>query len=95
MLRVLKSGGKLAILEFSMPESKIFLALYKLYFRFILPFIGRLVSKNFYAYKYLPNSVNDFPDPATFQEMLKQIGFKDVKCKKLTYGVCCLFTGLK
>ena len=95
MLRVLKPGGKIAILEFSMPESKIFLILYKFYFRIILPFLGRMISKNFYAYTYLPNSVNDFPDPATFQRILQQIGFKDVKCKKLTFGVCSLFTGIR
>jgi demethylmenaquinone methyltransferase / 2-methoxy-6-polyprenyl-1,4-benzoquinol methylase len=95
MYRVLKTGGKIAILEFSMPESKIFLNLYKFYFRIILPFIGRMISKNFYAYTYLPNSVNDFPDPSTFQAILQQIGFKDVKCKKLTYGVCSLFTGIR
>lgn len=95
MLRVLKPGGKIAILEFSMPESKIFLILYKFYFRIILPFLGRMISKNFYAYTYLPNSVNDFPDPATFQHILQQIGFKDVKCKKLTFGVCSLFTGIR
>lgn len=95
MLRILKPGGKIAILEFSMPESKIFLILYKFYFRIILPFIGRMISKNFYAYTYLPNSVNDFPDPPIFMQILQQIGFKDVKCKKLTFGVCTLFTGIK
>lgn len=95
MLRVLKPGGMFAIIEFAMPESKIFLFLYKFYFRVILPFIGKMISKNFYAYQYLPNSVNDFPDPASFQNMLQQIGFKDVKCKKLTYGVCSLYTGIK
>ena len=95
MLRVLKPGGKIAILEFSMPESKIFLILYKFYFRIILPFVGRMISKNFYAYTYLPNSVYDFPDPSTFQQILQQIGFKHVKCEKLTFGVCSLYTGIR
>lgn len=95
MLRVLKTDGKLAILEFSMPENKKILILYKFYFRTILPFIGRMISKNFYAYTYLPNSVNDFPDPPSFKVILQQIGYKDVKCKRLTFGVCTLFTGIK
>jgi len=95
MLRVLKSGGKLAILEFSMPDNKKVLILYKIYFLTILPFIGRMISKNFYAYKYLPISVNDFPDPPSFKIILQQIGFKDVKCKRLTFGICSLFTGIR
>jgi demethylmenaquinone methyltransferase / 2-methoxy-6-polyprenyl-1,4-benzoquinol methylase len=95
MLRVLKTGGKLAILEFSMPSNKSVLILYKFYFRVVLPFIGRMISKNFYAYTYLPDSVNDFPDPPSFIKILQQIGYKDVKCKKLTFGICSLFTGLK
>ena len=95
MFRILKPGGKVAILEFSMPERKTFLILYKFYFRIILPFLGKMISKNFYAYRYLPNSVNDFPNAPTFQQILQQIGFKDVKCKKLTYGICYLFTGIR
>jgi demethylmenaquinone methyltransferase/2-methoxy-6-polyprenyl-1,4-benzoquinol methylase len=95
MHRVLKSGGIIAILEFSMPGSKIFLMLYKFYFRVILPFIGRLISKHFFAYSYLPDSVSGFPDPASFQVQLQQIGFKDVKCKKLTFGICTLYTGIR
>ena len=95
MFRILKPDGKVAILEFSMPERKTFLILYKFYFRIILPFLGKMISKNFYAYRYLPNSVNDFPDAPTFQQILQQIGFKDVKCKKLTYGICYLFTGIR
>ena len=95
MLRVLKPDGKLAILEFSMPDNKKILILYKFYFRIILPFIGKMISKNFYAYTYLPNSVNDFPDPPTFKQILQQIGYKDVKCRKLTFGICTLFTGIK
>jgi demethylmenaquinone methyltransferase/2-methoxy-6-polyprenyl-1,4-benzoquinol methylase len=95
MLRVLKPGGKLAILEFSMPDNKAILLFYRFYFRTILPFIGRLISKNFYAYQYLPNSVGNFPDPITFNRLLQQIGYRDVKCKKLTFGICTLFTGIK
>lgn len=91
MRRVLKEGGTLIILEFSKPESFPFNALYNFYFKNILPLFGKLVSKDNRAYTYLPESVNAFPYGDAFVSIIKNIGFKTVACKKLTFGVSSLY----
>ena len=73
MLRVLKPGGKVVILEFSKPKSFPFKQLYKFYFQWILPKIGKLISKNHAAYTYLPDSVQAFPDGDDFLNILNKI----------------------
>ena len=85
--RALKSGGKATIIEFQMPENKIFKALYKFYFKKILPFIGGIVSKNKGAYQYLPDSVEEFDEKISLVDLLKEVGFKSVKKYKLTFGI--------
>jgi len=85
--RVLKPNGKATVIEFQMPENKIFKALYKFYFKRILPFIGGIVSKNKNAYQYLPNSVEEFDEKISLVDMLKEAGFKSIKKYKLTFGI--------
>ncbi|MCR5394882.1 MAG: bifunctional demethylmenaquinone methyltransferase/2-methoxy-6-polyprenyl-1,4-benzoquinol methylase UbiE [Bacteroidales bacterium] len=95
MHRVIRPGGMVCVLELSVPSNAILLALYKLYFLHILPWIGGMISGNSGAYKYLPQSVLNFPKPAAFCDMLRQAGFSDVKAKSFTFGLCRMFTGTK
>ncbi len=93
--RVLKPGGKLAILEFSMPTAFPFKQGYHFYFKNILPLIGRITSKDPRAYTYLYESVQAFPDGEEFTGILEGINFKSSQCKPLTLGICSLYTATK
>lgn len=95
MYRVLKHNGALAVLEFSTPTLFPFKQLYNFYFSSILPFIGRVTSKDTRAYSYLYESVQAFPDRQRFEAILKQIGFSSVKSKQLTLGICTLYIAEK
>ncbi len=95
MLRVLKPGGKMVVLEFSKPVVFPFRQLFHFYFKFILPKIGRWVSNDASAYTYLPESVQAFPDGREFTEILSQVGFKNTTCTPLTFGISSLYTGIK
>ncbi len=95
ILRVLRPGGTLVILEFSLPRSTVLRSLYLWYFREILPRIGRLVSKHPSAYTYLPQSVEAFPSPAQFSQQLRAAGFGTVRAVPLTFGVVYLFVAVK
>jgi demethylmenaquinone methyltransferase/2-methoxy-6-polyprenyl-1,4-benzoquinol methylase len=95
ILRVLKPGGLLIVLEFSKPTGYFFKHIYNFYFKFILPSVGKLVSKDTAAYTYLPDSVNAFPYGKAFTDILDKTGFKNTKCKELTFGVSSIYTGLK
>jgi len=93
--RVLKPGGMAVILEFSRPRGFPFRQLYRFYFKFILPKIGRIVSSDKAAYTYLPESVEAFPDGEDFINILHHVGFKDTKCRSLTFGISSIYTGTK
>ena len=95
MYRVLKPGGSVVIVEFSKPSGFPFKQLYNFYFHYILPFIGRLISKDKSAYKYLPESVNAFPDGNRFLEYLNKTGFKNTKWIAQTFGISSIYTGKK
>ena len=95
MYRVLTPGGKLVILELSVPSNRFIRWCYKLYFLKILPFIGGLVSGDKGAYKYLPASVLRFPTPDKFMEIMKSAGFDTVEHRSLTMGVCRMYIGKK
>ncbi|MBE0573061.1 MAG: bifunctional demethylmenaquinone methyltransferase/2-methoxy-6-polyprenyl-1,4-benzoquinol methylase UbiE [Ignavibacteriaceae bacterium] len=85
--RALKINGKATVIEFQMPENKIFKSLYKFYFKKILPLVGGIVSKNKSAYQYLPDSVEEFDEKIVLVELLKEAGFKSVKKYTLTFGI--------
>lgn len=95
MYRVLTPGGKLVILELSVPSNAFIRWCYKLYFLKILPFIGGLVSGDRSAYEYLPASVLRFPAPDKFMAIMKSAGFDIVEHKALTLGVCRMYIGKK
>jgi demethylmenaquinone methyltransferase/2-methoxy-6-polyprenyl-1,4-benzoquinol methylase len=89
--RVLRPGGRLAILEFGQPAIPGVRTLYSWYFRYLLPAVGRLVSKHNSAYSYLPASVGAFPLPAEFAEMIARHGFFTVRAVPLTFGIVYLY----
>ena len=93
--RVLKPHGQTVILEFSLPERFPIKQLYKLYFKHILPKIGRIVSKDENAYTYLPVSVEKFPKPKAFCNLLASNGLKNSKAKRLSCGVATLYVATK
>lgn len=95
MYRVMKPGGTCVIVEFSKPKSFPFKQLYNFYFRYILPVVGRLVSKDTSAYAYLPASVQAFPDGTDFLKIYEQAGFKNTECVPLTFGICSIYVGKK
>ncbi len=95
MLRVLKPGGRLVILELSRPENKVIRWFYDLYFLHILPMIGGKVSGDKAAYAYLPASVAAFPGKKEFMATMSEAGFSAVTHKAFTLGVCRMYTGEK
>jgi demethylmenaquinone methyltransferase/2-methoxy-6-polyprenyl-1,4-benzoquinol methylase len=95
MARVLRRGGRLAILEFGLPRVPGISALYRWYFSRVLPFVGRRISGHTGAYSYLPASVGSFPPPPEFVVMLRQAGFSDVQAVPLTLGIVYLYTARK
>jgi demethylmenaquinone methyltransferase / 2-methoxy-6-polyprenyl-1,4-benzoquinol methylase len=95
MYRVLKPGGKTVIVEFSKPRRFPMKQGYNFYFKYILPQIGKLVSKDNSAYTYLPESVQAFPDGERFLSVLEKVGFKNTKCRPLTFGISSIYIGEK
>lgn len=93
--RVLKPGGKLIVLEFSRPRIFPFRQLFGFYFKNMLPLIGSWGSKDAQAYKYLYESVQQFPDYDRFTDRLTACGFHSVGYHSLSLGICCVYTGLK
>ena len=95
LARVLRRGGRLAILEFGVPRLPGISTLYLWYFRYLLPAIGRMISGHTAAYSYLPASVGTFPPPPDFMVILEQAGFADVRADPLTVGIVYLYTATK
>lgn len=95
MLRVLRPGGSVAIIEFSRPKQSLFKGIYKLYMNVVTPNIGKLVSKNYEAYEYLNESAKLFPERADFTRILTNCGYKNAAYKAQTMGICCIYTGEK
>jgi demethylmenaquinone methyltransferase/2-methoxy-6-polyprenyl-1,4-benzoquinol methylase len=90
--RVLRPGGCLVILEFAVPTTPALRATYLVYFRYILPQIGKLVSRDEVAYRYLPASVDAFSSPDEFVKLLRQHRFTEVKAIPLTFGIVFLYS---
>lgn len=91
MQRVLKPQGHIAILEFSTPHNPLIKALYEFYFHKILPGIGKIISKNGSAYKYLPESVSKFPTPNEFTEIMRRCGLNCERKRSLSAGIATLY----
>lgn len=94
MWRVLRPGGRMIILEFSTPRSQLFRQLYYFYFRRLLPIVGGLFSR-YNAYKYLPDSVLEFPSQEEFSRMMADAGFRSIQLHELTFGIATIYAGEK
>lgn len=95
MQRVLKKGGMLCVIELSTPTSPIVRPLYKFYTRHIIPFVGRLVSKDVRAYSYLPESIAAVPQGDEMLALMQNAGFADCNYRSLTFGTCTIYTAFK
>jgi len=95
MLRVLKLGGVVAILEFSKPTAFPIKQLYWFYFKHILPTIGKLFSKDHRAYTYLPESVEEFPYGKEFESILIKVGFQNTKIIPVSFGIATIYIAEK
>jgi demethylmenaquinone methyltransferase/2-methoxy-6-polyprenyl-1,4-benzoquinol methylase len=93
--RSLKKGGTALILEFSMPANRILRGLYLFYLRFFVPLIGRLLSGDNHAYRYLDTSIENFHRPDDFRRLMQKAGFSNVDATPLTFGVACLYQGTR
>jgi demethylmenaquinone methyltransferase/2-methoxy-6-polyprenyl-1,4-benzoquinol methylase len=92
MHRVLSPGGRVAILEFGVPDVPVISTIYKVYLNRVLPALGRAISRNTVAYGYLPESIGVFATPAEFVTILRNAGFTDVEAVPLTFGAVFLYT---
>jgi demethylmenaquinone methyltransferase/2-methoxy-6-polyprenyl-1,4-benzoquinol methylase len=95
MIRVTRQGGLILILEFSKPAASPFIGVYNFYFRNLLPYLGRIFSKDRKAYRYLHESVMEFPDNENFMKLMKIVGLSETRQVKLTGGIATIYTGVK
>jgi demethylmenaquinone methyltransferase/2-methoxy-6-polyprenyl-1,4-benzoquinol methylase len=95
ILKVLRPGGSLVVLEFSKPTNYIVKSIYNFYFRRIMPLVGRIFSKNKFAYTYLPQSVDSFPDGEQLLGIMRQNGFSSTCCYSLTFNIANIYVGKK
>ena len=95
ILRVLKPGGKLVVLEFSKPKSAVVKSMYNLYMKIICPNVGKIFSKNRSAYQYLDESINKFPEGKNFTAILDKLGYRNTYIKPLSLGICSIYCGEK
>ena len=95
MQRVMRQGGTCVVVEFSKPKAFPFKQVYNFYFKYILPTVGKVVSKDQSAYTYLPESVQAFPDGNDFLTIFEKAGFTDTQCIPLTFGICSIYIGHK
>jgi demethylmenaquinone methyltransferase/2-methoxy-6-polyprenyl-1,4-benzoquinol methylase len=95
ILRVLKPGGKLVVLEFSKPKSALVKPLYNFYMKVICPVAGKIISKNRDAYQYLDESIKHFPEGKNFTNILDNLGYTKTFTKPLSLGICSIYCGVK
>lgn len=95
LLRVLKPGGKVAVLEFSKPKAPVLSSIFKFYFTKLLPKLGGLISGSKSAYQYLPDSVSRFPDQLELASLMKEAGFENISFRNLTWGIAALHLGTR
>ena len=94
MARVLRPGGRLVVLEFGNPAGLFGMA-FQFYFRFLLPAVGKVISGHPTAYRYLPETVGEFPPAEALSAMMRQAGFGSVTARPLTGGIVLLHTGVR
>lgn len=96
MVRITAPGGRVVILEFSQPVNPFFKGVYYFYFKKILPFVGKLISRSkYHAYSYLPSSVLNFPDRYGLRKQMESCGLEDVKIYSRTLGIVTIHVGKK
>jgi len=95
MKRVLVKGGEIFVLEFSLPSNRIIKKLHIAYLRTFIPFIGKVISGNFGAYKYLDKTIESFPYGEKFVKLLMESGFSECLYKSLAFGAVTLYRGVK
>lgn len=95
MCRVLKPGGHLVILELTTPERFPMKQLFAVYSRIVIPTLGKLFSKDNSAYKYLPQTIKAFPQGEVMRGVISRAGFGEVRFRRLTFGICTLYTATK
>ncbi|MEN8153161.1 MAG: bifunctional demethylmenaquinone methyltransferase/2-methoxy-6-polyprenyl-1,4-benzoquinol methylase UbiE, partial [Acidobacteriota bacterium] len=93
--RVLKKGGTLLILEFSLPENKILKRLHLFYLRYFVPLMGKIISGDVEAYRYLNKTIEDFPYGEAFLKLMENSGFKDCEGFPLTFGAVTIYRGYR
>lgn len=95
IFRTLRPGGKLVVLEFSMPKNRLIRWIYSQYAHRLLPRIGGMISKDKRAYTYLPDSVEEFPSPERFAEILRFVGFSSVRLRSQSFGIAYIYDATK
>jgi demethylmenaquinone methyltransferase/2-methoxy-6-polyprenyl-1,4-benzoquinol methylase len=95
MTRILKTGGRLVILEFSPPENRIFGRIYGLYLHTVIRSVGGIISGSADAYRYLSTSIQGFPSPGEIMRIMEAEGLSRVACQRLTGGICYVYRGTK
>lgn len=95
IFRTLRPGGKLVVLEFSMPKNRLIRWIYSQYAHRLLPRIGGMISKDKRAYTYLPDSVEEFPSPERFAEILRSVGFSSVRLRSQSFGIAYIYDATK
>ncbi len=93
--RILTDNGFFLILEFTKPSLSVFKSIYNFYFNYILPHLGKIISKNNYAYSYLPHSVKEFPQKEKLMDELKKTGFSKIIMYPLTLGIVSIYFSFK
>ena len=93
--RTLRAGGKLVVLEFSMPKNRLIRWIYSLYAHRLLPRIGAVISKDKRAYTYLPDSVEEFPAPERCAEIVRSVGFSSVRLRSQSFGIAYIYDATK
>ncbi len=95
MIRVIKMGGKVIVLEFTFPRDELMRRLYPFYFKKFLPWLGGLISGDRGAYAYLPESVTQFPRAEDYEKILKRSGLEEIRSRRLTFGIASIISGIK
>jgi demethylmenaquinone methyltransferase/2-methoxy-6-polyprenyl-1,4-benzoquinol methylase len=95
MLRVVRPGGKVVILEFSKPKKSPIKQAFGFYSKYMIPFFGKRISKDEKAYAYLPESVAAFPEGKDFENVLKKLNYQNVQSKMVSGGIATIYSGTK